>query len=81
MTENFSTKCSYLTDYLTKLFNTEVELNLVRLYQPYQDSNILVQFLNSESYNNKFIRLVSRLFKNINLSNSIKSEIFSDLNL
>ena len=54
-------------DYLTKLFNTEVELELVRLYRPYQDSNILVQFLNNLSYNNKFIRTVSRLFKKIKI--------------
>ena len=81
LSELFGQKFSYLTDYLTKLFNAEIELNLVRLYKPYQDSNILVQFLNSESYNNKFIRLVSRLFKNINISNSKKAEIFSEYNL
>ena len=81
LSDLFGQKLSYLIDYLTYLFNAEIELNLVRLYKPYQDSNILVQYLNSESYSNKFIRLVSRLFKNINLSNSTKSEIFSDLDL
>jgi hypothetical protein len=75
LTENFETKFSYLTDYLTKLFGTQVELNLVRLYQPYQDSNILVQFLNSESYNNKFIKIASRLFKNINIYSLNKSSL------
>lgn len=74
------TKFSYLTDYLTKLFDTEVELNLVRLYLPYQDSNILVQNLNSESYNNKFIRLVSQLFKNININNNNSNLTFIDKN-
>ena len=69
LTDQFESKFTNLTDYLTKLFNSEVELNLVRLYQPYQDSTILVQFLNSESYNNKFIKLISKLFKNINISN------------
>ena len=81
LSDLFGQKLSYLIDYLTYLFNAEIELNLVRLYKPYQDSNILVQYLNSESYSKKFIRLVSRLFKNINLSNSTKSEIFSDLDL
>lgn len=60
-------KLLYLSDYLTKLFNTDIEIELVRLYKPYQDSNILVQQLNSESYNKKFIRIISRLFKTINI--------------
>ena len=81
LSELFGTKFSYLIDYLTYLFNAEIELNLVRLYKPYQDSNILVQYLNSESYNNKFIRLISRLFKTINLNNNKKSELISDYNL
>nr|YP_009690388.1 ribosomal protein S3 [Coniferiporia sulphurascens]QEG57168.1 ribosomal protein S3 [Coniferiporia sulphurascens] len=68
----YNEKLSFLIDYLTKLFNTEVELNLVRLYQPYQDSSILVQHLNSESYNSKFIKLVSRLFRRINIYKKIK---------
>ena len=72
------TKFLYLTDYLTKLFNCEVELNLVRLYQPYQDSNILVQYLSSESYNNKFIKLVSNLFNNINLNNDNKPNLVTE---
>nr|YP_010691082.1 Ribosomal protein S3 [Phellinus igniarius]WBU93183.1 Ribosomal protein S3 [Phellinus igniarius] len=66
-TTNFEDKFTYLCDYLTKLFNTEVELDLVRLYRPYQDSNILVQFLNTQSYNRKFIRIASRLFKKIKI--------------
>lgn len=67
LNDTFDSKFSNLTDCLTKLFNTEVELNLTRLYQPYHESNILVQFLNSESYNNKFIRLVSQLFQHANI--------------
>ena len=81
LTNIFEKKFSYLTDYLTKIFNSEVELNLVRLYQPYQDSNILVQYLNSESYTNKFIRLTSRLFKNINLNNNQNLEYLSETDL
>ena len=79
LTDQFEKNFLFLTDYLTKLFNHEVELNLVRLYQPYQDSNILVQYLNSDSYNNKFIKLISKLFKNINLNNSSnKSNLLSN---
>lgn len=77
LSDQIETKFSYLTDYLTNLFNTEVELNLVRLYQPYQDSNILVQYLNGESYNNKFIKLISQLFKNININNNNNSNLSS----
>ena len=60
-------KLLYLSDYLTKLFNSNIEIELVRLYKPYQESNILVQQLNSDSYNKKFIRIISRLFKTINI--------------
>ena len=82
LTDQYESKFANLTDYLTKLFNAEVELNLVRLYQPYQDPTILVQFLNSESYNNKFIKLVSNLFKNVNVYNkNEQSKIVADSNL
>ena len=82
LTDQYESKFANLTDYLTKLFNAEVELNLVRLYQPYQDPTILVQFLNSESYNNKFIKLVSNLFKNVNVYNkNEQSNIVADSNL
>lgn len=78
LTDLFERKVSYLTDYLTKLFNAEVELNLVRLYKPHQESGILVQSINSDSYNNKFIRTITRLFKEINLNNGKKSEFNSE---
>ena len=81
LTDQFESKFSNLSDYLTKLFNNEVELNLVRLYKPYQEANILVQFLNGESYNNKFIKLISNLFKNINIKDSNKSDFILDSNL
>ena len=42
-------------------------MELVRVYRPYQDSNILVQYLNSKSYNVKFILTVSKLFKKIKI--------------
>lgn len=67
ITTIFNDKFLYISDYLAKLFNADIEFELVRLYQPYQDSNILVQYLNNQSYNSKFIRLTSRLFKRINI--------------
>lgn len=63
----FNDKFSYLCDYLTKLFKFEVELELVRVYRPYQDSNILVQYINSKSYDNKFIKITNRLFRRIKI--------------
>ena len=77
ITNVYNNKFLYLIDYLTKLFNTEIELNLVRLYQPYQDSEILVNYLNNESYNNKFIKLTSRLFKNMKIYKINKNKIAS----
>nr|YP_010455099.1 hypothetical protein NYK79_mgp49 [Porodaedalea mongolica]UUA03941.1 hypothetical protein [Porodaedalea mongolica]WCF76701.1 ribosomal protein S3 [Porodaedalea mongolica] len=75
LTSIYDAKFLFLSDYLTKLFNTEIEFELVRLYQPYQDSNILVQFLNNQSYNKKFIKLVSRLFRKINIYKKNKFNI------
>nr|YP_009690260.1 ribosomal protein S3 [Fomitiporia mediterranea]QEG57040.1 ribosomal protein S3 [Fomitiporia mediterranea] len=63
----FKDKVLNLCDYLSKIFNAEVEFDLVRLYQPYQNSDILVQYFNSQSYNTKFINLVSNLFSQINI--------------
>lgn len=63
----FNDKFNFLCDYLTKLFNSEIELELVRVYRPYQDSNILVQYLNSKSYDSKFIKITNRLFRRIKI--------------
>ena len=78
LTETFETKFSNLSDYLTKLFKTEIELNITRLYKPYQDSDILVQFLNSESFNYKFIKLTKKLFKKISLNRKNKMNFISE---
>nr|YP_009936123.1 ribosomal protein S3 [Sanghuangporus vaninii]YP_010714050.1 ribosomal protein S3 [Fuscoporia gilva]QNS39967.1 ribosomal protein S3 [Sanghuangporus vaninii]WDD39613.1 ribosomal protein S3 [Fuscoporia gilva] len=79
ITTIYNDKFVYLCDYLSKLFDTEIELDLVRLYKPYQDSNILVQYLNSQSYNSNFIRMVSRLFKKVKIYN--KKHTFNLLSL
>ena len=67
ITTIFNDKFLYISDYLSKLFKADIEFELVRLYQPYQDSNILVQYLNNNSYNSKFIKITNKLFKKINI--------------
>lgn len=69
ITTIYNKNFAYLSDYLTKLFNTEVELELVRLYKPYQDSNILAQHLNSQSYRNRFTKLTYNLFRSMKIYN------------
>lgn len=74
---NLNTKKSiylkYISEYLNKLFNCDVELNLVRLYLPYQDSNILAQYLNMGSFKKRFVYLASRLFKKAQIFKNIKN--------
>jgi len=41
----FPKKFKFICSILSKLFNKSVELELIRLHQPYYDSNILVNFL------------------------------------
>ena len=60
-------KLLYLSDYLTKLFNSNIEIELVRLYKPYQDSNILAQYLNIGSFKKRFVYLASRLFRTVKI--------------
>ena len=72
ITTIFNDKFLYLSEYLNKLFNCDVELNLVRLYLPYQDSNILAQYLNIGSFKKRFVYLASRLFRKVKIFNNIK---------
>lgn len=67
LTENYDNLFKTLIESLNKLFNSEIELELVRLYQPFHDSNILAQKLNSLSYNSKFLRLTTYLFKKVKI--------------
>jgi len=62
-------KFQFLTDQLNNIFGpfTEIELELVRLTKPYYNSHILVQDLALKSYKNRFVRLASKLFKNLNV--------------
>jgi Mitochondrial ribosomal protein (VAR1) len=54
---------NYLSEYLTKLFKSEIELNLIRLYKPYQNSTILTQYFNSLSYKYKFVRMMGSFYR------------------
>ena len=73
----YNDKFQYLSDYLSSLFKSEVELNLVCLPKTYYDSNILVQDLALKSYKYRFVKLVSRLYRKANISASSK-EILDD---
>lgn len=67
ITTIYNDKFLFLGEYLNKLFNCDVELNLVRLYLPYQDSNILAQYLNIGSFKKRFVYLASRLFRKVKI--------------
>jgi Mitochondrial ribosomal protein (VAR1) len=53
----------YISEYLTKLFKSEIELNLIRLYKPYHNSTILTQYFNGLSYKHKFVRMMSSFYR------------------
>jgi Mitochondrial ribosomal protein (VAR1) len=73
-TKNFFARYAYKFEFLaaclTKLFRSEVQLDLIRLYKPYLDANILVQDLNLRSYTNRFYGVTKRLFKFCNIKSS-----------
>lgn len=75
----YSDKFEFLNDFLTNLFESEVELEVIRLNKPYYNSNILVQHLAIQSYKNRFVRLVSRLFRKMNIFYN-KTKNFNNLN-
>ena len=71
----------HLGTYLGKLFNAEIQLELIRLRKPYNNSNILVQNLSVESYHTRFVRLVSKLVRNISfLKNLSLKKRYDQLN-
>jgi len=81
----YNDKFQFLTDYLTSIFKSEVELDLVRLSKVFYDSNILVQDLALKSYRYRFVKLVSRLFSNMHIqkpafnSGGVNSTITSEI--
>lgn len=71
----YNDKFQFLSDYLSSIFRSEVELNLVRLPKTYYDSNILVQDLGLKSYKFRFVKLVSRLYRKAHISASSKQTL------
>lgn len=65
----YNDKFIHLTDCLNSIFNSEVELNLIRLHKVFYDSHILVQDIALKSYKFRFVKLVSRLFKKLQIQN------------
>lgn len=59
----YNNKFQYLMNYLATIFNTEVELDIVKLNKPYYDAHILAQSLALKSYKHRFVRIMSKLFK------------------
>ena len=71
----YNDKFQYLNDYLSSIFNSEVELNLTCLPKTFYDSNILVQDLAIKSYKYRFVKLVSKLYKKVHISTSSKNTL------
>ena len=63
----YNDRFKILTDYLNSVFNSEVELNLVRLHKVFYDGQILVQDIALKSYKFRFVKLVSKLFKRLHI--------------
>ena len=59
----FNDKFQALMEYLTDIFKTEVELELVRLKKPYYNANILAQEIALNSYKTKFINFIYKIFR------------------
>ena len=70
--EIYKTNITYIVRELSKLFNSEVELQLIQLKKPFHNSDILSNYLNLESFNYKFVQLVNRLLKKIKLPTSFR---------
>jgi hypothetical protein len=62
--------------FLGKLCNKRVELELTRLYLPYNDSNILVQFIIINSKNYNYSKMVRYLIFRANVYNHLSKKFF-----
>jgi len=69
ITQIFPNKFKNLCEILNKLFKKPVELDLIRLHYPYNDSNILANFLAIMINRIKLRIIVKRLFNNAILKN------------
>lgn len=59
----FNNRLEYLVQFLGHIFNSDIELECVRLNKTYFESNILVQDLAMKSYRNRFVKLTRKLFR------------------
>jgi hypothetical protein len=69
ITQIFPNKFKILCEILNKLFKKPVELDLIRLHYPYNDSNILANFLVIIINRIKLRIIIKRLFNNAILKN------------
>ncbi|EPQ49801.1 hypothetical protein GLOTRDRAFT_9018, partial [Gloeophyllum trabeum ATCC 11539] len=58
---------------LSRIFNKPVELELIRLYRPYFDSNILVNTIGLISNKIKFRKILKKLFRKATIRNNKKT--------
>lgn len=65
----------FLVDRLAKIFKSEIKLELVELKKPHYNSNILAQYLGLKSYKYRFVKLIKKLFRRVNIEKP--SNIFS----
>ena len=77
----FSIKFQYLLKILGNLFNSDIELECIRLNKTYLDSNILVQDIAVKSFKYRFVKLTRKLFRAANIINPNKSYNFNLDNL
>lgn len=68
-----------LCSILSRIFNKPVELELIRLYRPYFDSNILVNTIGLISNKIKFRKILKKLFRKATIRNNKKTN--SNINL
>nr|YP_009710802.1 ribosomal protein S3 [Macrolepiota fuliginosa]QFZ98751.1 ribosomal protein S3 [Macrolepiota fuliginosa] len=78
LTKVYPHKFKLICTILSKFFNKTVELELIRLHQPYYDSNILVNFL-ALIINKKNIGACIQRLYNRNIIKSKKASSLSDL--
>ena len=73
----YPNKFKTICNILSKAFNKNIELNLIRLHYPYKDSNILANLLALLVNNIKLRRITRKLFKFAVIKN-IKNIVFDN---
>jgi len=81
LTKIFFNKFKILCDILSNLFKKPVELNLIRLHYPYNDSNILVTLLGIMINKIKLRMIIRRLFEKAVIKNLNKVNLNRKVNI